>query len=136
MAIKSHITRAGISEIHAREICGDVSTGLTALGTTKDDAAVCQGAINIFGTVAAGTGVKLGAPIPQTIGSPVAAHHALSILSAGDRVTVSNQGANALLVYPPEGGAINGGVANTAVSLAAGAAQEFIFTSNINCISI
>lgn len=135
MPIKSDITGQGFTNVQAQVIAGSIATGLTALGTTQANAAVCEGAINLFSTVAAGTGVVLGAPIPATIGSPVAAQHALSILSAGDSVMVINQGANTLNVYPPVGGKIDNGTANAAVTIAVNTAKRFTFISNKDCVT-
>jgi hypothetical protein len=136
MAIKNEITQIGLTPKQAIATVVTVATGLTATGSTKDDATVCQGAINVFTTVAAGTGVKLGAPLPPVaLGTIVAAHHLLSLLSAGDAITIVNHGANALLVYPPEGGKLNNGTANEAVSLAANATRTWTFINNINAVS-
>lgn len=135
MPIKTDITSQGFTNVQAQAIAGSIATGLTALGSTQATAAVCEGSVNVFSTVAASTGVVLGAPIPAVIGSPVAAQHALSILSAGDSVLIANHGANTLSVYPPVGGKIDNGTANTAVTVAVNTAKRFTFISNKDCIT-
>lgn len=79
-----------------------VATGLTAAGTTIADALALTSAINVVGTAASGTGVKLP-----------------SSTSIGAEVVVQNLGANDLEVYPPAAdGVINGAAAGTAITLA------------------
>lgn len=81
-----------------------VATGLTATGTVIGDALALTAFVNVVGTTAASTGVKLpDAPIGQT-------------------VFVQNNGANALNVFPHSGtGTLNGGSAGAAVTCAAAA---------------
>lgn len=80
------------------------SGSLTATGTTIADALALVNLVNLVGTAAAGTGVRLpDAPI-------------------GQLVVVQNNGANALNVFPPSAsGTINGGTAGAAVTTAAAA---------------
>lgn len=78
------------------------ATGLTAAGNSLATALPLNARTNIVATAAASTGVSLPA------GAAV-----------GDIVFVSNNGANALSVYPATStGTINGGSAGAAVSLA------------------
>lgn len=87
-----------------------VSTGLTATGTTIADALQLVSVINVVGTAAASTGVKLPPNIP-----------------IGGLVVVQNNGANALNVFPhTASGTLNGGSAGAAVTTAA-AAGALIF---------
>jgi hypothetical protein len=83
--------------------------GLTAAGTDQGTAlpVTAPSVIHVFGTVASGTGAVLG------------------ITHAPAEVVIANQGANALSVYPPSGGSINGGATNGSFSLAAGLAATF-----------
>lgn len=78
----------------------------TATGTTVANGYAITAAWTIFTTVAASTGAVL----------PVA---------PGFEFTVTNLGANALKVYAPSGGAINGGSADAGVSVAVGASARF-----------
>ena len=70
----------------------------TATGASQGTALPLPGDIVAFTTVAASTGTILPA------------------MNQGDSVVISNQGANALSVYPPVGGTINALSANTAFS--------------------
>lgn len=84
-----------------------VANELTAAGTTQATAYTLIAAVNRFTTVAAGSGAILGlAPIGQS-------------------VTIYNDGANALLVYPQAGAAIGTGATNAGLSLAAGATGTY-----------
>jgi len=67
-----------------------VQTGLTATGNNQSTAFLIDAQTSIFGTVAAGA----GAVLPATI--------------ASGTCTVTNSGANDLLLYPPLGAAIAG----------------------------
>lgn len=93
------IVGAGIAPLAAAMIAGDLQTGVTAAGTTQATATVAYGDNIIVTTCPANAGIVLSGPA----------------FGPGDEVMVSNQGANALAVYPPVGGAINGQAANTAV---------------------
>lgn len=89
------------------------SGSLTATGTTIADALVLTSFINLVGTAAASTGVK----IPDV---PV-----------GGIVIVQNNGANALNVWPHSAlGTLNGGVAGAAVTCAAAAGNICIRRSS------
>ena len=84
-------------------------TGLTAVGNSQGTAfLLADQCSHEFLTVASGTGAVLpaGTRLPTLIG-------------------VYNAGANALSVYPPSGGTINGGSANAAYSLAASSGISF-----------
>lgn len=80
---------------------------LTAAGTTQGSAAVLAADVNLFTTVAAGTGAVLTAG------------------PAGTWQKVLNRGAAALLVYPPSGGAIDAEAANAPVTIPAGGGATF-----------
>ena len=70
----------------------NIITGLTATGSTQATATtLVHNSNSRFDAVANGTGAILPAPtIP-------------------DEITIYNNGTNALLIYPPFGGAIDGG---------------------------
>jgi hypothetical protein len=80
---------------------GGYAATCTAAGSTYADAASLTAALTLTTTVAAGTGVKLP-----------------NLKTSGGVAVVRNLAAEAVLVYPPTGGAINGGSANAGVSLA------------------
>lgn len=96
MTIPSRVLGAGAAQLMTVAICGDGSTGLSASGTTSSDAFQLVKIYNNVTTVAAGAGVKL----PPT--------------EEGEVIYITNNGANALLVYPYEATTtIDGGVPST-----------------------
>lgn len=104
----------------AGAISGDVATGLTATGSTQATALALAANYNLFTTVAASTGCVLPAitPVPG-----------LGVV-AGDEMMVFNNGANALLVYPPLGSQIGTAAANAGFSVAAGKSAVFVMLTN------
>jgi hypothetical protein len=78
---------------------GSTSAAITAAGTTQGTGTALTSDFNIVTTTASGTGVVL----PTTV--------------AGKETLVVNRGANALLVYPATGAAIDGLSANIAISI-------------------
>ena len=93
MTIPSRVLGAGAAQLMTVAICGDGSTGLSASGTTSSDAYQMVKVYNTFTTVASGAGAKL----PPT--------------EEGEVIYVTNNGANALKVYPYEATTtIDGGV--------------------------
>lgn len=106
----SNLTGSGLPGLAAQAIAGTSSSALTATGTTQATAYFLSADINTFSTVAASTGAVL------------------PIGNQGDRITVVNNGANALAVYPPVGGGLGNQSTNTAYSLQAGCAADFICT--------
>ena len=93
MTIPSRVLGAGAAQLMTVSICGDGSTSLTASGTTSTDAYQIVKVYNTFSTVASGSGAKL----PPT--------------EEGEVIYVTNNGANALKIYPYESTTtIDGGV--------------------------
>jgi hypothetical protein len=90
------------------EAMKDVATGLTATGTTQNDALEVTSAKNAFSTVATGAGAILD-----------------SDAAAGDTQMIYNGGANPLTVYPPSGAQINALGANAGMLLPVRTACEF-----------
>lgn len=90
------------------------SASVSAAGTTQGTATALTLDYNNVTTVAANSGVVL----------PVS--------SAGRRITVKNNGANALTVYPASTGTIDALSANTGLSVPVGAAEVFLYTSSVN----
>jgi len=107
---------AGIPVGSAKAIAGDIGTGLTAAGSTAADAYAIAHDVNVFGTVASSTGAILPANVP-----------------AGTAVIIQNGGANALTVYPHDGGTVNGGASE---SLDTTTASEFRRVSSSAWIAI
>ena len=88
---------------------------LTATGSAIGDALALSAFVNVVGTTAASTGVKLpDAPI-------------------GSIIFVQNNGANALNLYPVDAnGTINGGTAGAAVTIAAAAGNIAVRQTSTN----
>ena len=112
MPIRQNIIGSGTPAAQAIFIVGNATAGLTATGTTQADALALQASNNQFTTVAAGTGAILP-----------------SFAQPGDVLRVFNNGANALLVYPVTGGAINNGATNAGFSVAANKGAQFVMVS-------
>jgi len=106
----SKMVNAGLSAMTASMIAGDLQTGVTAAGTTQSTAAAVYGDNVVVTSCAAGAGVILSTN---------------ASFAAGDDVFMTNQGANALTVYPPVGGQINALGANVGFSIAAGKQTNF-----------
>lgn len=89
-------------------------TGLAATGTNQAAAFVLlDGGYHEFTTVVSGTGASLPVVFPWS-----------------REITISNNGANALLIYPPSGGTID--TSSSSVSLAAGSSATYWATSPTN----
>lgn len=114
MSIPSRIIGTGIGPFTAQAISGDHADNLVATGTTQADALALNAVYSIVTTVASGTGVRLMGAEP------------------GAEVFVRNLGANTLNVYPPVGGAFNGGTDNAPVTIAAGTFQWFVGRGTYN----
>jgi hypothetical protein len=99
MTIQNKLVQGGIwTDVAKQATIGDAATGLTAAGSTQATALAITSDISVFSTVGAST----GAILPSTLG-------------ACDLV-VFNGGANALAVYCPVGGTMNG-TSNGSVSV-------------------
>jgi hypothetical protein len=117
MTIQNKLVSLGMwGEMAEQVVLGEVVTGLTAAGTNQATALAITASANIFGTVASGTG---------------------AILSQNDgaRIVVRNGGANALLVYAPVGGTMNG-TSNGSLSIAATKNALFVSADGVNYYSI
>jgi hypothetical protein len=93
---------AGLAPLTAGAVAGSLIDTMTATGSTQATALQLSADNNIVTTAAAGTGVIL----------PFQAN-----TTPGDSVTVTNLGANALLVYPVVGGAVQAGATNAGFSI-------------------
>ena len=89
-----------------------VTTGIVAAGASQGTATALSTQVNIVSSTPSSTGVILPTP------------------TIGMRITVANTDANALLVYPPSGSAINALSTNNGYSVAAGTAVDFIAISS------
>jgi len=107
MAQVQNLMAYGTAPLLALAIVGEVANNLTAAGSTQGTALKLSAVNNVVTTAAASTGVQLPATGP------------------GDAITVANLGANALLVYPVTGGAIQTGAANAGFSVGVGKTATF-----------
>lgn len=98
--------------ISGTTITASFAAGLTATGTNQGTALALAALENVFSTVASGTGAIL------------------PVVNVGTSITVINDGANALLVYPNSGGAIAGGSTNAAVTVVVGGIATFRCTAS------
>lgn len=115
---------SGLSSGQANAINGSGAVGQTATGSTQGTAFLLYASFTEFTTVAASTGARL--PSATDALAP----------ATGDSFFVANNGANALSVYPPTGGAIGTAAANTATAVAAGKTAYFIAKGNGNYFSV
>lgn len=92
-------------------------TGVTATGTATGDAYVIpQQQFVRVDTTPANSGVRIYSPAVAAVPGP--------------EIFIINKGANTLKVYPPTGGQIDGGGADVAYSLSAGAKKRFVCISD------
>lgn len=89
---------------------------LASAGSTQSDGAAVSGAVPFY-NVSGGDGTK-GVVLP--------------VAFAGTELAVYNAGAGALKIYPATGGAINGGSANAALSLAAKGISRLVSLDGTN----
>jgi hypothetical protein len=104
------------AEIAEQVVLGDVVTGLTAAGSTQATALTISADMNVFGTVASGAGAVLA-------------------VADGARIFVRNGGANALLVYAPVGGTMNG-TSNGSLSVATTKNAMFFSANGVDWYSV
>jgi hypothetical protein len=95
-------------------ISGDVATALTASTTTQATATAITADISVFTTVA-----STGAVILPSGG-------------AADILIMNGQATNALIVFPPIGGTINGGSANASYSQAVSKCARYVTADGLN----
>jgi hypothetical protein len=106
---------SGLSPVAISAIIGSRSLTLTAAGVTQATATALPAALNVVTTC---TEAACGA--------------ILAAYDIGDSVRVVNATANNLRVYPPVGGALNGGTTNAPFTLAGNSAADFVQTSALN----
>lgn len=105
--LSAKVMGSGISGLSVQAICLDVASGLTATGTTQNDAYALTAAANEFTTVGSGSGAILPSASP------------------GDSVLVYNGGANPLKIYPQSGEQLNGQPTNAPHVLSVNTAVMF-----------
>lgn len=124
MSIQKKLSGSGFAPLQVTNIIGDNDYGETATGSNAAGAFNISACNTYFTTVASSTGAILP---PGNTGAP-------STVSLGDEYMIANTGANALTVYPPSGGTVNGGAS---VSIAANALAYFtcVSTNGLTWIS-
>jgi hypothetical protein len=116
MTQESKVIGQGIwAEAAQQLISGDVLTGQSASNTTQATATAITADITVFSTV-----VSTGAAI-----LPVNA-------GAADILVLNGQATNALVVFPPIGGTINGGSANASYSQAVSKCARYVTADGLN----
>jgi hypothetical protein len=109
MSQENKIIGQGIwAEAAQQLIAGDVLTGQTASTTTQATATAITADITVFTTVASTGAVILPAG------------------GAADILIMNGQATNALIVFPPIGGTINGGSANASYSQAVSKCARYV----------
>jgi hypothetical protein len=117
MSTQNKLVSLGMwAEMAEQVVVGDVVTGLTAAGSTQATALAITEGVNVFGTVASGTGAILA-------------------IANAARVFVRNGGANALLVYAPVGGTMNG-TSNGSLSVATTKNALFFSANGVDWYSV
>lgn len=99
MAGTTNLMQAGIAALAAKMLGGEVTTGVSAAGSTAADATPVAAGLVVISTAAASTGVILPS---ATISGPT---------------VVVNGGANTVAVYPATGEKINNGTASASVNV-------------------
>lgn len=105
---------SGVSALTAAGIVGDIGTGISAAGTTQATATVLTTDLNYITTCAANAGVIL--PVGEL----------------AKTVTVFNNGANSLSVYPPVGGALGKMAVNIPCFISPGQSITFAYSTTLN----
>lgn len=113
--IAREVQAAGLSALAAQAICGSKSLTVTAAGATQATATALTSALNVVTTC---TEAACGVLLPAN--------------DAGDSIVVCNATSANLRVYPPVGGAFNGGTANIPYTMAPNSSEEFFQTSTVN----
>jgi hypothetical protein len=92
------------------QLSASAQTGITANGTNQSTATLITNAINVIGTANSGQGIILPAV-------------------SGATITLVNSTANAVLVYPNSGAAINSNYSNVPLTLSPSVILQFISSS-------
>lgn len=114
MTIQNKLVQGGVwPELAKQTAIGDVVTGLTANNTTQATATAITSDIAVFGTVAASGAARL--PGDQ---------------GAGDIHVHNGQATNALIVFAPVGGSMNGTL-NGSVSVPVSKGARFVSADGV-----
>ena len=113
--IAREMSSSGLSALAAQAVLGSRSLTVTAAGTTQATATAMSSALNVITTCTEAAGGVL-----------------LPVNDLGDSIRVVNATSANCRVYPPSGGALNGGTANIPFTLGANSAADFVQTGTAN----
>lgn len=113
--IARELVSSGLSSLAAFSIAGSRSLTVTAAGATQGTATALTSALNVVTTC---TEAACGVLLP--------------VNDIGDSITVCNATSANLRVYPPTGGAFNGGTANVPYTMAPNSTEEFFQVGTAN----
>jgi hypothetical protein len=113
--IARELVSSGLSSLAALSICGSRALTVTAAGATQGTATALATALNVVTTC---TEAASGVILP--------------VNDIGDSITVCNATASNVRVYPPVGGAFNGGTANIPFTMAPNSSEEFYQVGTAN----
>ena len=115
LSVSGNLTSSNL--ILTGQIVASTQSGITANGTNQSTAVLLTSAINVIGTASAGQGVILPA-------------------ISGATITLVNTTANAVLVYPNLGAAINSNYANVPLTLNPSVVLQIISSSTTQWYTI
>lgn len=113
--IARELVSSGLSPLAAFSIVGSRSLTVTAAGATQGTATALSSATNVITTC---TEAACGVLLP--------------VNDIGDSIVVCNATSANLRVYPPVGGAFNGGTANIPYTMAPNSTEEFFQVGTAN----
>lgn len=102
MSLVGELMSAGIAAQAAKQLAGDLTSSISAAGTTQATATLLKSAWAIVSIVANNSGVRL----PPSANQPISG--------------VLNNGSNVLTIYPATGEKINAGSVNAGIQVAPG----------------
>ena len=112
----ANLAGSGYPAPAAQYIVGTVSINQTATGSSSQANSFAISAdITTFSVAAANSGARL----PSNCGP-------------GDVITIANYDSNTMLIYPPVGGILNGGSANSSVNLVTKKGADCVCLDNLN----
>lgn len=113
--IARELVSSGLSPLAAFSILGSRALTVTAAGATQATATQLTAALNVVTTC---TEAASGVLLP--------------VNDLGDEIKICNATSSNLRVYPPVGGAFNGGTANIPYTMAPNSTEEFLQVGTAN----
>lgn len=115
MATADKIMAAGLPAATARAIVGDVEEDVTATGSSSQ-----------------ANSYAIKATVTQGVGGAGNTGYRLPAANRGDTFYISNETVNTHIIYPPVGGAINGGSTNAGKNLVTLTAAVCVCLNNLD----